>query len=85
MAESRKVVELKKDFLYWYVSFALHSSIIKKGWIDATFLQELNSNKWVVIPSFVQNGLSQNVKMNHEKKFHRSLQTMQMLPMYKCK
>ena len=58
MAESRKVMGLKKYGLYWYVPFALHTSIIKKGCIDATFLQGLNNNKWVVISSFVQNGLT---------------------------
>ena len=51
MAESRKVMELKKDGFYWYVSFLLHRSIIEKGWIDVTFLQGLNHNAWVVFPS----------------------------------
>ena len=37
-AERRKVVKHKKDGLYWYVSFGLHRSDIKKGWIDATFV-----------------------------------------------
>ena len=30
MAESGRVAELKKDGLYWYVSFVLHTSIIGK-------------------------------------------------------
>ena len=59
--------------------------IIEKGWINASFLQGLKHNTWVAIPGFVQNGLTQNVKMDHKKKFHRSLQTMQLLLMYKCK
>ena len=85
LAETIKVWELKKDDLYWYVSFVLHTSITKKGWIDATFFQGLNHKKWVVILSFIQNGLTQNKKMDHKKTFHRSLQTMQQLPMYRCK
>ena len=85
MAERRQVVELKTDGLYWYVSFVLHTSIIKKHWIDATFLQGLNHNKWIVIPSFFHKGLTENVKMDHKKKFHRSLQTIQLLPMYRYK
>ena len=85
ISEHRKVVELKNDGLCWYVSFVFHGSIIVKGWIDATFLQRLNHNKSVVIPSFVLKCLTQNVKMDHEKKFHKSLQTMQLLPIYRCK
>ena len=57
----------------------------EKGWIGAKFVQGLKHNTWVVIPSFVQNGLNQNVKMDHKKNVHRSLQTMQLLPMYRCK
>ena len=68
MAESRKDGELKKDGLYWYVLFILHRSIIKKGWIDASFFQRLKHGTWVVIPGFVQNGLTQNVKMDCKKK-----------------
>ena len=84
-AENRKVVELKKDGLYWYVLFVLHMSIIEMDLIDATFLQGLNHGKSVVIPSFVLNGLTQNVKIYCKKKFHRSLQTMQSLGMYRYK
>ena len=57
MDESRKVEELKKDGLYLNDSFIL-TSIIEKGWINASFLQGLKHNKWVVIPSNVQNGHS---------------------------
>ena len=57
-------MELKKGGLYWYVPFVFHSSNIEKGWTDATFLQGLNHNKWVVIPSFVLKGLAQNLKMD---------------------
>ena len=85
MAESRKVGELKKDGLHAYVSFILHISIIEKGWINSSFLQGLRHNKWVVIPGFVQNGLTQTMKMDQKKMFHRNLQTMQLLPMYECK
>ena len=57
IAEYRKVAELKKDDLYWYFSYVLHTSIIEKGWINETFLQGLRHNKWVVIPSFVLKGI----------------------------
>ena len=67
------------------VLFILHSSNIKNGWIDATFLQGLRNNKWVVIPSFVQSNLTKKMKIDHKKKFHRYLQTIQLLPMYRCK
>ena len=48
MSESIKVFDLKKDHIYLYVSFVLHASIIEKGWIDATFLQELRHNRAVI-------------------------------------
>ena len=41
--------------------------------------------RFLVIPRFVQNGLTQNVKTDQKKKFHRSLQTLQLLPMCRCK
>ena len=84
-SERRKVGELKKDALYSYVSFVVHTLIIENSWIDASFLEGLKHNTYVAIPGFVQNGLTQNVKMDHKKKFHRTLQTMQVLPMYTCK
>ena len=80
MAESRKVGELKRDAHYSCVSFVVHTLIIKKGWIDALFLQVLKHNTWVSIPVFVWNGLTQNVKMDHKKKFHGSLQNAQFFP-----
>ena len=43
------------------------------------------AQKWVVIPGFVQNGLTHNVKMDHKKKFQRSLQTMQLSLIYRYK
>ena len=85
MTENRKVAELKKDSLYWCVSFVVHRSNIQKGWMDVCFLQRLNHSKWVVIPVFFPKGLAQNVKMDHNMKFHRSLQTMQLMPMFTCK
>ena len=66
-------------------SCIIHTSIIEKGLIDVVFLQGLMHNKRIEIPDFVQNGLAQNVKMNRKKTFHRSLQTMQLLLMYRCK
>ena len=71
MAKSTKFAKLKYDCHSWYVSFALHTSIIEKHWINATLVQGLRHNKWVVIPSFVLKGLTQNVKMDHKKKFQK--------------
>ena len=85
MAESRKVGELKKFSSLLYVSFVVHTLIIEKGWIDASFLDGLILNTWVAIPCFVHNGLTQNVKTDNTKKFHSCLKTMQLLPMYRCK
>ena len=65
MAESRKVGELKKDAHYSYASFLVHRLIIEKGWINALFLMGLKHNTWVAIPGVFQNGLTQNVKMDH--------------------
>ena len=73
MAESRKVEGLKKDGHHSYVSFVVYTLIIEKGWIDASFLEGLKHNTWVTIPGFVWNGLTQNVKMDQKKKFHKSL------------
>ena len=36
IAESRNMAQLKKDGLYWCVSFVFLKSIIENGWIDAT-------------------------------------------------
>ena len=36
IAESRKMDELKKDEHHSFVSFVVHTSIIEKGWIDAS-------------------------------------------------
>ena len=69
MAESRKVGELERDGHYSYVLFVVHTSVIEIGWIDASFLQGLKHNKWDAIPGFVQNGHTQNVKMDHKKSF----------------
>ena len=41
--------------------------------------------KVCVIPGFFHNDLTQNMKMDYKKEFHRSIQTMQLLPMYRCK
>ena len=76
-AESRKVGKLKKGCHHSYASFLVHTSMIENGWINAKCLQELKHNTWVAIPGFVQHGLTQNVKMDHKKKFRRYLQTMQ--------
>ena len=83
--KSRKVMDLKKDVFYWYISFLLHLSIIEKSWNDAMFLQGLKHNKWVIIPSYALKGLIQNVKVDHKKKFHKNLQIIQLLPMFRCK
>ena len=45
----------------------------------------MKHNKWLVIPGFVQNDLTQNVNMVHKKKFCRDFMTVQLLPMYRCK
>ena len=85
MAEGRKVGGFKKDAHCSFALFVVHSSLIEKGWIDASFLEGLKHNAWVVIQGFVQNCLTQNVKMVYKNNFDKSLYTMQLLPMYRCK
>ena len=80
MAKKESLGSKKVDH-YLYLSFVVHTLIIEKGWINESFLQGLKHNTWVSIPGFVQNGIAQYVQMYHKKKFHRSLQTMKLLPM----
>ena len=82
MAENRNVVELKKMVFFGIFHLQLMYQLLRRVGLMYHLLRH---NKWDVIPSFVQNDLTQNVKMDHKKKFHRSLQTMQLLTMYKCK
>ena len=65
LAESRKIWELKKDAHYSYALFAVHTSIIEKGWFDAKFIKRLRHNKWVATPGFFQSDLTRNVKLDH--------------------
>ena len=51
-----------------------------KGWINVSFLQGWKHNTWVAISGFDQQDLTQNVKINHRKKFHRSLQLSSCCP-----
>ena len=45
----------------------------------------MKHNTWFAIPGFVWDGLTQNVKMDNKMTYHRSLKTMQLLPMSRCK
>ena len=85
MAKNSKVIDLKKDVFYWYISCMLCTSINENHWLDATVLQGLRCNKRVVIPSYVLKGLTQNMKLDYKNKFHESIQTTQLLPMFRCK
>ena len=51
--------------------------------LDANFLKGLRHDNWGIIPNDVLRGLGQNANM--EKKVHKSPQTLQLLPMFRCK
>ena len=79
-----------KRWHFRYISFILSSSIIEKGWIDATFLQKLKNNNWAVVPGENLKGLAQNVKMDHKKSSccpcsHASMAPQHRLNQERCK
>ena len=52
---------------------------------NTTFCQESRHNKWIITPDDVLRGLAQDPKMDHKKKLHNSHQTLQLLPIFRCK
>ena len=49
------------------------------------FLQGFRHKTLALIPDGVLKGLDQNVKMDQRKQLHKSLQTLQLLPMLRSK